>query len=75
MNVETKTENLNKQYLCLFYIITAGSLDETMGSDEQEIIEMIHVIINVDEKKVRNFLNYVLVYIVSLGHYFISNRR
>ncbi|CAF4533884.1 unnamed protein product, partial [Rotaria sp. Silwood1] len=50
-NVETNTENYNKQYLCLFYVITAGMLDEDMGSDEQEIIEMIHLIIDVDQKQ------------------------
>ncbi|CAF4016969.1 unnamed protein product [Rotaria sordida] len=60
-NVETNTKtNNNKQYLCLFYVITAGLLDENMGSDEQEIIEMIHLIIDVDEKKtVALFRQYV----------------
>jgi hypothetical protein len=51
-NVETNTENNNKQYLCLFHVITSGLLDENIGSDEQEIIEMIHLIIDVDQKKV-----------------------
>jgi hypothetical protein len=50
-NVETNTTN-NKQYLCLFSLITAGLLDEDMGSDEQEIIEMINLIIDVDQRKV-----------------------
>jgi hypothetical protein len=44
--------NTNKQYLCLFHIITAGLLDENLGSDEQEIIEMIYLIIDVDQKTV-----------------------
>jgi hypothetical protein len=56
-NVETNTAN-NKQYLCLFHVITAGLLDESMGSDEQEIIEMIHLIIDVDQKKVCVRLNF-----------------
>ncbi len=51
-NVETYTDNNNKQYLCLFHVITSGLLDENIGSDEQEIIEMIHLIIDVDQKKV-----------------------
>ena len=51
-NVETNTY-ANKQYLCLFSLITAGLLDEAMGSDEQEIIEMISLIIDVEQKKVR----------------------
>ncbi len=45
-------ENDNKQYLCLFYLITAGLLNENIGSDEEEIIEMIYLIIDVDQKKV-----------------------
>jgi hypothetical protein len=50
-NVETNTDH-NKQYLCLFSVLTAGLLDENMGSDEQEMIEMINVIIDVENKKV-----------------------
>ncbi len=50
-NVETDTYP-NKQYLCLFSLITAGLLDEDMGSDEQEVIEMINLIIDVDQRKV-----------------------
>ncbi len=50
-NVETTTSN-DKQYLCLFFLITAGLLDEEMGSDEQEIIEMINLIIDVEQRKV-----------------------
>lgn len=53
-NVETNTYN-NKQYLCLFSLITAGLLDQDMGSDEQEIIEMINIIIDVDQRKVCAF--------------------
>jgi hypothetical protein len=48
----TNIEINNKQYLCLFHVITAGLLDENIGSDEQEIIEMIYLIIDVDQKKV-----------------------
>jgi hypothetical protein len=50
-NVETNTTH-KKQYLCLFHVITSGLLDENIGSDEQEIIEMINLIIDIDEKKV-----------------------
>ncbi len=50
-NVETNTY-ANKQYLCLFSLMTAGLLDEAMGSDEQEIIEMINLIIDVEQRKV-----------------------
>ncbi len=47
-NAETNTG----KYLCLFHVITAGLLDENLGSDEQEIIEMIYLIIDINEKKV-----------------------
>ena len=50
-NVEANTY-ANKQYLCLFSLMTAGLLEEGMGSDEQEIIEMINLIIDVDQRKV-----------------------
>jgi hypothetical protein len=50
-NVEINTTT-NKQYLCLFSVITAGLLGEDVGSDEQEIIEMINLIIDVDQRQV-----------------------
>jgi hypothetical protein len=68
-NVETNTYN-NKQYLCLFSVITAGLLDEDMGSDEQEIIEMINLIIDVDQRKVC-FLKFCLNKIIKIECYFI----
>ncbi|CAF4135940.1 unnamed protein product, partial [Rotaria magnacalcarata] len=49
-NVEINNDN-NKQYLCLFSLITAGLLDQDMGSDEQEIVEMIYLIIDADQRK------------------------
>jgi hypothetical protein len=56
MNIDNQ-----KQYLCLFSLITAGLLDEDMGSDEQEITEMINLILDVDEKKVsRSIFNELL---------------
>jgi len=77
-NVETNTYN-NKQYLCLFSVITAGLLDEDMGSDEQEIVEMINLIIDVDQRQVgfrynqENFIEFLprwWLYIVNIyGHH------
>ncbi|CAF1230717.1 unnamed protein product [Adineta ricciae] len=49
-NVETKSTK-NRQYLCLLSVITAGLLDEDIGSDEQEIIEIVNLIIDVDQKQ------------------------
>ena len=42
-----------KEYLCLFHAITSGSLGDNLGSDEQEIIEMIYLIVDIEEKQVR----------------------
>lgn len=64
-NVETNTYN-NKQYLCLFSVITAGLLDEDMGSDEQEIVEMINLIIDVDQRKVCIFESFILNKIIKI---------
>ena len=50
-NVQTTASN-GKQYLCLLSLVTAGLLDDEMGSDEQEIIEMIHLIVDVDQRTV-----------------------
>lgn len=48
---EASTDEQN-EYLCLFHLITAGLLEESLGSDEQEIIEMIFLIIDAKEKRV-----------------------
>ncbi|CAF1600804.1 unnamed protein product, partial [Adineta ricciae] len=40
-----------KQYLCLFHAITSGLLADNLGSDEQEIIEMIYLIIDIEGKQ------------------------
>ena len=50
-NIETNTYS-HKQYLSLCSIITAGLLNDDLGTDEQEIIEMVNLIIDVDERKV-----------------------
>lgn len=72
-NVTTTNENHNKQYLCLVCVITAGLLDDDLGSDEQEIIEMIHLILDVDQKKVC-LLNYFLIKIVQNNNFSVLNR-
>ena len=42
----------SKSYLCLFHLITAGLLDDNLGLDEQDIIEICFLIIDIQEKKV-----------------------
>jgi hypothetical protein len=54
-----------KEYLCLFHVITAGLLDDNIGSDEQEIIEMIYLIIDLDQRKVCLFDYYLKRYFSS----------
>ena len=56
-NLGISMGNSPKRYLCLFHLITAGLLDENIGSDEQEIVEMIYLIIDLDQIKV-DFRNY-----------------
>ena len=51
-NVPSNSEQKNKHYLCLFQVLTAGLLGDSMGSDEHEIIEMIHLVIDINERKV-----------------------
>lgn len=51
-NLITLTGNSPGQYLCLFHLITAGLFDDQLGSDEQEIIEMIYLIIDIEQNKV-----------------------
>lgn len=51
-NLITLTGNSPRRYLCLFHLITAGLFDDQLGSDEQEIIEMIYLIIDVEQNKV-----------------------
>ena len=51
-DIKTNIENNHKQYLCLFHVIIAGLLDEDMDCDEQEIIEMVYLVIDVNEKKI-----------------------
>jgi hypothetical protein len=58
--IVTPLANDPKRYLCLFHLITAGFLDENIGSDEQEIIEMIYLIIDIDQKKVCVNFNFLV---------------
>ena len=48
----TTNPQQQKHYLCLFQLITAGSAEENLGSDEQEIIEMAYLIIDAETKQV-----------------------
>ena len=41
-----------KEYLCLFHLMTSGLLEENLGSDEEEILEMIYLIMDVQAKEV-----------------------
>ena len=44
------------RYLCALYVATAGQQGAGLGSDEEEIVLLIYVIIDVDINKVS--LNY-----------------
>lgn len=47
-------QNYGRQYLCVFDALTAGSTEDDIGSDEEEIISLIHLIIDVEQAKVRS---------------------
>lgn len=42
------------QYVCVLYLATAGLQGPAMGSDEEEIVLLIYVVIDVPQNKVRN---------------------
>lgn len=48
---------LSTPYLCAFYVATAGLQGASLGSDEEEIVLLIYVIIDVTQNKVRIFKN------------------
>lgn len=43
-------------HICIVYVATAGLQGHLMGSDEQEIVLLIYIIIDVIQNKVRNSL-------------------
>ncbi|CAB3385279.1 Hypothetical predicted protein [Cloeon dipterum] len=47
-------------YLCLFYPVTAGLQGTALGSDEEEIVLIVFVLIDPDSNKVVNVLQYVV---------------
>lgn len=46
------------QYLCCLYLATAGQQGNNLGSDEEEIVLLIYVIIDVaqNEVSIQNYL-------------------
>ena len=50
-NVQSSSST--REYLCLFSLVTAGLLDDELGSDEQEIIQMINLILDAETRMVR----------------------
>lgn len=43
---------LGTPYLCAFYVATAGLQGASLGSDEEEIVLLIYVIIDMTQNKV-----------------------
>lgn len=46
---------LGTPYLCAFYVATAGLQGASLGSDEEEIVLLIYVIIDMTQNKVSRF--------------------
>lgn len=49
---------IGPQHICVVYVATAGLQGPLMGSDEQEIVLLIYVIIDAVQKKVRSEIFY-----------------
>lgn len=45
---------IGPHHVCILYVTTAGLQGPLMGSDEQEIVLLIYVIVDVIQNKVRN---------------------
>ena len=43
----------NTKYLVIFYGVSAGQNGENLGSDEQDLVMLIFLVINTEENKVR----------------------
>ena len=52
----TSTPASTSQYLVVFHAISAGLNGAALGSDEADIVNLIYIIIDVEQNKVRNFL-------------------
>ena len=43
----------NTKYLVIFYGVSAGQNGDNLGSDEQDLVMLIFLVINTEENKVR----------------------
>lgn len=57
---------IGPQHICVVYVATAGLQGPLMGSDEQEIVLLIYVIIDAVQKKVCIRKKYIHVPLVGL---------
>lgn len=48
---------IGPHHICVLYVATAGLQGPLMGSDEQEIVLLIYVIIDSIQNQVRNYCN------------------
>lgn len=54
---EPTTMRAATPYLCALYVATAGHQGNLLGSDEQEIVLLIYVVIDMTTNAVSNVLN------------------
>nr|CAH7746206.1 unnamed protein product [Callosobruchus chinensis]CAH7753831.1 unnamed protein product [Callosobruchus chinensis] len=59
---------IGPHYVCVLYVATAGLQGPLMGSDEQEIVLLIYVIVDVVHNKVR-FKKYKKTHLVDKSNY------
>ncbi len=58
---------LGTPYLCAFYVATAGLQGASLGSDEEEIVLLIYVIIDMTQNQVSRLLIMVVKGIATNG--------
>ena len=53
----------NKRHLVLFHCTSSGLNGADLGSDENEIVFLVYLIIDLQTKQVRNLLIYFIIFI------------
>lgn len=55
---------IGAHHVCVMYVATAGLQGSLMGSDEQEIVLLIYVIVDVVQNKVRQLFYLLTVFFI-----------
>ena len=59
-------------HICILYVATAGLQGALMGSDEQEIVLLIYVIVDVIQNKVSHFyFGFITIYFLYCRYFYV----